>query len=447
MGRNGLSATSPSSSSTEAWLRSVLAGERGEALRAQLASQHPEQTGEEIEDAVQAACGLFLDGAVEITDAGMSYEWVRTVAHRSLIREWDRRRRERAVDPSGPRLQAVPADDGDPVDRVLESEAEADLAELVREVADGLSERRRLVLALYGAGHSRPEIARRLGRSQRVVKRDLFAIMEATRAAVARLAGGGCERGEALVVRWACGLASPAESSQARLHLSRCRRCEDFHQQLNLWREKAGAMLPVPAGGEVGAGVVDRAVHKTLDGVGALKQNLADGTVHLKQHAGAAYYRATDPTPLAGVRPGAAVAVVVGCVTIGTGTYCVDQGVNPLEGVGIFPPAAEEEPPRANDQTDKAGTPVREPTVEAAPETVAKPVEPPASAAEPAPDPEPEPEPSSPAPVPASGADSLSGLSGDPTPEPAPAPPPAPTTGGGSSGGGGGSSGTDFGGL
>jgi outer membrane biosynthesis protein TonB len=217
-----------------------------------------------------------------------------------------------------------------------------------------------------------------------------------------------------------------------------------------MWREKAGALLPAPAGGEVGSGIVGQVVHTTLDGMAALKRHLADGVVHLKQHAGAAYYRATDPTPLAGARPGAALAVVVGCVTIGTGTYCIDQGVNPLESVGIFPPAAEgESGPGVNDRPDRAAAPVREPTVEVAPETVAEPTEAPAPAAEPPPDPEPEPDPvpSSPAPVPASGADSLSGLSGDPTPEPAPAPAPAPTTGGASGGGGGGSSGTDFGGL
>lgn len=99
---------------------------------------------------------------------------------------------------------------------------------------------------LYGAGYKRPQIADRLGLSERTVKRELLAIMDQARTILARLAGGGCLRGEPMVVRFVCGVSTPDESAQAREHLSHCERCELFSERLIAWREKAGAMLPAP---------------------------------------------------------------------------------------------------------------------------------------------------------------------------------------------------------
>lgn len=397
-------------------------GERGEALRAQLAASHPGQTVEEIDDAIQTACALFLDSAADVSDHGQAYTWVRTVAHRVLSREFERRRRELAVDPSTSLFDAARSESDDPAERVVEREIEADLDELTHRLAAGLSDGQRQVLALYAAGYSRPEIASRLGRTNRAVKRDLLEIMERARAAVARLAGGGCPRGEPLVLRLACRLASPAESAQARLHLTRCSRCEEFHRQLNFWREKAAALLPVPAGDETAPKLAERAVHKAADGVSSVKQHLADGAAQAKQQAGAAYIRATDPTPLAGARPGAALAVVAGCVTIGTGTYCIDNDVNPLRSVGLLPPVVEkEQAERRPDRKPKPKQPASKPTVEAPPAPAPAPE--PEPAPEPAPEPEPEPQSISPTPAPPTASDSFSGLSGDPTAEPAPAQP------------------------
>ena len=67
-----------------------------------------------------------------------------------------------------------------------------------------------------------------------------------------------------------------------------------------------------------------------------------EGVASVKQHAAGAYSRALDPTPLAGVRPGAAVAAVAGCLAVGGGTtYCVSQGVDPVGGLArIVSPAA-----------------------------------------------------------------------------------------------------------
>lgn len=178
-----------------------------------------------------------------------------------------------------------------------------------------------------------------------------------------------------------------------------------------MWREKAGALAPLPASvaDAAGPGFVERAAQKSLDALGSLKQQAVDAVAQAKQHAATTYYRAVDPTPFAGARPGTAAAIVAGCITFGSGaTYCVDQGVNPFRAAqSLISPAktkdrqpqaekAQAEPP-APVTTPPPTTPVTEPEPVVAPEP------------EPAPAPAPEPE-----------------LEPAPAPEPAPPPPPPP---------------------
>jgi hypothetical protein len=97
----------------------------------------------------------------------------------------------------------------------------------------------------------------------------------------------------------------------------------------------------VPVAEQAHPGIVERALHgavdalsqtkeRVADGAGAAREQIAEGVAHVKQHAAATYYRAIDPTPLAGVRPGAAAATVAGCLAIGGGaTYCVERGIDP----------------------------------------------------------------------------------------------------------------------
>jgi len=201
-------------SRAEALLESFVGGERGRALRVQLSSRYPDCSVEEIEEAVQYACKSFLDEAKGVSTPGKVYAWIRTAAYRSLGREACRGRRELAVDPAGDGLAMVAADDLDPAEELISQEDDADLTALVREVAFSLSDRGQEVLALYGAGYKRPQIADRLGLTERAVKRDLLEIMDQARATLARLAGGGCDRGESLVMRFICGIASPMSQSR-----------------------------------------------------------------------------------------------------------------------------------------------------------------------------------------------------------------------------------------
>ncbi len=205
--------------------RATSGGERGRKLRSELGARHPGRCANEIEDAIQTACKRFLDKAEGISAPAEVYAWIRTTAHRQLNRRDERCEREIAVDPTleGGLSEAVAADPT-PEEEVIASEEEAELSGLVEEVASALPERRRKVLALYGAGCSRRQIGSRLGMSEGRVKRDLLEIMDKARAGLVRRAGGGCLRGEPLVVRFACGLTTPTGAERARRHLTRCRR-------------------------------------------------------------------------------------------------------------------------------------------------------------------------------------------------------------------------------
>jgi DNA-directed RNA polymerase specialized sigma24 family protein len=388
MGHDSLASTDAGTSPDELFQSLVCEGPgRGEALRTQLAARYPDCSADEIEEAIQYACKSFLDEAEGIGAPGQVYAWIRTAALRSLGREADRHHREVVVDPGEDGLEGVGAQVAGPIEELIEIEDDADLELLVTEVSSSLSERRRDVLALHGAGIKRSQIAERLGLPERVVKRDIEAIMDEARATLARLAGGGCERGEPLVMRLLCGISDPVESAQAREHLSDCARCGQFSERLIAWREKAGAMLPAPVAEGASPGVLGRIAESSTERLAALKQHVLDGGAQIKQHATTTYYRAVDPTPLAAARPGTAAAVIASCIAIGGGaaTYCVEQGVDPLGAAkGLIASAPEEQPEPTTPQPEPEST---GPTYTPAETPV---VEEPAPTPEPAPQPEPE---------------------------------------------------------
>jgi RNA polymerase sigma factor (sigma-70 family) len=382
----------------EVLFQSVVRGERGGKLRTQLASLHPNRSAEEIEAAVQAACERFVDKAEGISAPGQVYTWIRTTAHRVLNRHAGYERHEIPVDPTGVTLQSIVSEDPGPEKELIAGEDEADLERLAQEVTSSLSERRRNVLALHGAGFRRPEIASRLGLPESTVKYDLYEIISEARVALAELTGGGCERGEPLVLRFACGLASSAESVQARLHLSRCRRCGLFSERLDAWREKAGALLPVPAAEGASPGLLERLAHRAADGISSVKQQVLGGAAQVKQQASATYYRAVDPTPLAAARPGTVAAVLASCVTIGGGaaTYCVNQGVDPLgAAIGLIAGTQEPEPRSSSpsSETTEAAPAVPPATPPVSEEPATTEATPPPAEAEHKPQPEPPPPP------------------------------------------------------
>jgi hypothetical protein len=285
------------------------------------------------------------------------------------------------------------------------------------------------VLALWADGTEAKQIAGHLGASERAIRKDLERIRAVTRLHVIARAGHGCREGENLISRYSFRLAGPEEARDAHLHLARCGHCGVFYMRLELWREevlsKAAAMLPVPAMEQAHPGLLERALHKTADGLCSLKQHASDSTAQAKQqladaagqakqHAAAGYGRAVEYTPLAGARPGAAATAIAGCLALGGGaaTYCIEKGVDPFDGFGRDRPAdvaeATQKPPEKKSPAERPPDPPQVPAAAPAP----PPPEPP-PASEPTPPP-PAPEPPAPAPP-------------APAPPAPPPPPPEPT--------------------
>jgi RNA polymerase sigma factor (sigma-70 family) len=406
---------------TRALIERIARGERHAALHSQVAAWRPGASPEYVEEALQEAC-LRAERACHGQTEGEVFAWLRTTARRELGSIHGRARREVLVDAAElARRDGIGVAAG-PEEELIEREDDAEVELAAHAVLGRLSERQRQIAALHARGRKRPQIATHLGMSPRSVKRQLEQIMTVGRAELVRLAGQGCAAGEPLVARLAFGLASPREVRDAQLHLATCPRCGILYERLDLWREKVAALLPIPAVEQARPGLSEWAV-----------QRAGEGLASLKQHATAGYSRAVDPTPLAGVRPGAAAAAITGCLAIGGGTtYCVTQSVSPIGGLAqIVAPARHQQKPETREKrlAQQLLTPTSTPSPVATPVATptAEPAKPqPAPEATPRPTPEPTPpptpeeeyEPLAPA---ASTASQPSSPRHEPTPAPAPA--------------------------
>jgi DNA-directed RNA polymerase specialized sigma24 family protein len=437
----------PGRETTLALIERIAGSDLGAKLRSQVAAWHPGTTREQMDEAFQEACALANSGCRGQSE-GEVYTWLRTTMGRELghlrKRETRRAQLEVLVDVSALELRASASWHRTPEEQLIEREDEAEVERVTCAVLARLSEPQRAVAALHSRGRKRPDIAQHLGMTPRSVKRALERVLSVGRDELIRLAGHGCESGEPLVARFAFGLATPREERQAQLHLATCPRCGALYERLDLWREKVAATLPLPAVEQADPGLVERTIHgaaETISGlrrhvtetVSSTREQVADGAAQAKQHAAATYYRVVDPTPLAGVRPGAAAAAVAGCLAIGGGTtYCVQQGVDPIGALsGVVAPAHEKQkqprPAKRENAAEKSpAPPVVSPPVEATPTP-----EPPA-ATQPIATPTPKPEPPAPTPPPApqeeyepvspSGAGAASSQSSSTPARPAPAP-------------------------
>jgi len=372
---------SPGRETTKALIEQIAGGELGAKLRSQVAAWHPGATRDEVDEAFQDAC-VLANRSCRGQSEGEVYTWLRTTTSRELghlrKRESRRSQLEVLVDVSTlDRSSAEPT----PEQQLIEREDQADVERVTRAVLERLSEPQRAVAALHSHGRKKPEIAQHLGMTPRSVKRALERVMTVGRDELVRLAGPGCEAGEPLIARFAFGLASRREARQAQVHLATCPRCSALYERLDVWREKVAAILPVPAVEHAHPGAVERAIHSAADVVSTVRrhvrdsvlgarEHVADGAAQAKQHVASTYYRAVDPTPLAGVRPGAAAAAIAGCLAVGGGaTYCVQKGVDPIAGLSGVVAAAQHEKPAKEKPRKKASaaqapaTPAPVPTV------------------------------------------------------------------------------------
>jgi RNA polymerase sigma factor (sigma-70 family) len=336
----------------------VAAGELGAKLRSQVADLYPDATRDQLEEAFQEAC-LLAERACHGEREGEVFTWLRTTTRHELGHIQRRARRELPVDVSTPGFERLAVPAGDPAAELIDRERRAELERVTAALLGRLSEHQRQVATLHSHGLRRSEIAAQLGLSQRSVKRALERIMEAGRDELVRTAGRGCDAGEALVARLAFGLAGTREMREAQGHLATCERCGALYERLDLWREKVAALLPLPAAARAHPGVGERLLHgvgerlswltqRGSESGGTPRAHAARASAQLKQHAASAYYRAIDPTPLAGARPGAVAATVAGCLALGGGaTYCAQQSGDPLGGLAaMIAPGHHEQHPK-----------------------------------------------------------------------------------------------------
>jgi RNA polymerase sigma factor (sigma-70 family) len=385
--------TDSSASAAREALDRIAEGALHQQLVGEVARKFQRRAADEVEDAFQEAYTRALTRCHWRREKEV-YGWLRRAMVNWLI---DRGRRERleflADTSSGQFLDVADARD-EPLRVLGRQEDREDIKDVHLTVLDRLSERQRRVISLHADGTERKEIARRVAASENAVKKDLKRVFRVARDEVIGRSGHGCSEGESLVIRYAFGLGGDAIPARAQLHLAQCERCGEFFRELESWRERVAALVPLPAVEQASPGALERSLANAMDALGHVKHQLADGGTHLKNHAAATYSRAIDPTPLAGARPGAATAAVATCLGIvGGATYCVEHSLNPIGELAGIVQEQPVEPEKTPSDSEPQPTDPIEPhsTPPPVPELPPQPVEPPPPPPEPAARPEPAP--------------------------------------------------------
>ena len=332
-------AAPPGPQRTQALMEEIAGGRRGAQLRGQVAAAKRGATREQIEEAFQEAC-LKAGRSCRGQSMGEVYKWLLKTTDSLVDDARDRLKREVLVDHAAREFQTADPSLALPEELVIKREERAELDGLALAILERLDERARKVAVLHSHGLARNDIARQLGVTARIVKRDVEGILATGREQLARVVGSGCPDGHTLVSRYAFGLAAGHDARRAQFHLATCARCGAMFERLDLWRERVAALTPAPVAVEGHTHIAERVIHVGSDVLAArpaqprstgLRQHAADLIAHLREHASSAYYRSVDPTPLAGVRPGAIAAAVAGCIAVGGGaTYCVQQHSDPF---------------------------------------------------------------------------------------------------------------------
>lgn len=337
---------------THALLERIYRSELGASLRSRMRRRHFSCSPEEIADAWQEACAIAAR-ACSGKHEGEVFRYLEITMHNLLMDAAQRARVERGL----PTLEAPAGAQAGLEERASKQE----LATLVLELVACLPERQQQVFILHSHGLRKPVIAARLGATRRAVARDIETGFKRLRKGLVERVGGGCGGPEEdLVARYAFGLATGDQLARAQGHLLACAACQDLYARLDAWREAAAAVVPAPAAEQIEPGMLERVAGRFGDGLAALKQHVTDGAATTKQQATGLWYRSVDPTPLSGARPGAAVAAIAGCLAIGGGaTYCLDQGVNPLDQIGslVDRQPAEERPDPRREQAENPPPP------------------------------------------------------------------------------------------
>ena len=225
----------PGPERTRALLAEIAGGRRGAQLRGQVAAVKRGATREQIEEAFQEAC-LKAGRSCRGQTMGEVYKWLLKTTDSTVDDMRDRLKREVLVDHSAKEFQTVDPSLAPPDEVLIRREERAELDELTLAILERLDERERRVAVLHSHGLARNEIARHLGITARIVKRDVEGILATGREQLTRVVGSGCPDGHKLVSRYAFGLAAGREARRAQLHLATCARCGAMYERLDLWR-------------------------------------------------------------------------------------------------------------------------------------------------------------------------------------------------------------------
>jgi RNA polymerase sigma factor (sigma-70 family) len=387
----------------------------------------PAFTEADLEDIYQAAWLSAIRTRSEVNDLE---GYVLDAAYSQGLMELRRRRRKPAdsldAEAEGPQPDRARLDKTtallDRTAALPDEEAETRvLAGLVGEVLDELSARQRRVIKLrWGFGLSRREIAAALGISEREVKRDLRRAAPALAQRADLVASGGwCGRKRSLITAYALELLSPRRAAAAERHLHGCAACRLLVHELRQRAGEVAALTPAPA-------LADASHHHPLSALGQLldaARGHAEGAAaHTKQHAASLAARVSDPTPLAGARPGAAAAALAGCIALGGGAYCAVHGLpDPIKPVlGVEHHIAKRTPkPTPSYPAAEPASPAAQPAPRQPARAIAKPTPPPKPTPTPISKPTPTPTPPPSPPQPKSQA------APPPPKQPTPAPPPS----------------------
>jgi RNA polymerase sigma factor (sigma-70 family) len=203
------------------------------------------------------------------------------------------------------------------------------LAAYAHDLLSDLSARQQAVVKLRWAwGFSRREIAGVMGISEKAVKRELersgTVLAEGAEQVGSRR---WCQRRRSLVTAYAMEILSARQAARAELHLHACAGCRALVHELRRRAEEVAAVAPAPALTHVPG---DGPFPAVLDGLEKIRGHAVDLVSGAKHQAVSLSVRASDPTPLAGARPGAVAAAVAGCLAVGAGGYCAVQGIAPV---------------------------------------------------------------------------------------------------------------------
>jgi len=270
------------------------------------------------------AAMLELERAGRLDPNEMHPRQLRAYLAKAAVRKAldERKRAEtRLTVPLGPAAENR-ADPARPVD---ERVAGALDAQAITELLAELAPRQRAVLQLRFALELEPvEIQRVLGISARAYRKDLErGVRQLSGRYELVREGRWCESRRSLVLAYVAGVAGPRKAVAARSHLAACPGCARMAGELRHATRRAAALLPVPD-----VVLRDGGLQRLGDVLALARESVADLSGGAKQHGVALASRASDPTPLAGARPGAAAAAIAGCLAIGSGaTYCAVEGV------------------------------------------------------------------------------------------------------------------------